>query len=118
MASNYAREFETGATRNTDVGKYDYEGFLHPLVLERYAEYMHKHRIQPDGSLRASDNWTKGIPKTAYSKSLVRHMMDVWLLYKGHKDVAVCDDIEESLCAVIFNSMGLLYEELMQRDIK
>src|SRR5687768_4320669 len=34
------REFETGATRNLDNGKLDYEGFLSPLVMERFAEYM------------------------------------------------------------------------------
>lgn len=50
------REFDTGATRTTEEGKYDYEGFLSPLVIERYGHYMHAHRIMPDGSLRDSDN--------------------------------------------------------------
>ena len=43
------RQFSTGATRDTDEGKYDYEGFFSPLVLERYGEYMNKHRQQSAG---------------------------------------------------------------------
>src|SRR5262249_20215749 len=57
-----ARIFKTGATRDTDTGKLDYEGFLSPLVLKRYAEYMHQHRVMKDGAMRASDNWQRGIP--------------------------------------------------------
>ena len=47
------RKFETGATRDEEIGKYDFEGFLAPTVLVRFAEYMHKHRIQADGNIRA-----------------------------------------------------------------
>lgn len=32
------RTFATGANRNSDEGKYDYEGFLSPIVLQRYLE--------------------------------------------------------------------------------
>ncbi len=56
------REFISGATRNSEEGKLDYEGFLSPLALARYAQYMHRHRELEDGTLRASDNWQKGIP--------------------------------------------------------
>ena len=31
------RKFETGATRNDDSNKYDYEGFLSPLILKALA---------------------------------------------------------------------------------
>lgn len=103
------RTFETGASRDTDDGKYDYEGFLSPQVLERFAAYMHKHRLQKDGSIRASDNWQKGIPDSAYMKSMWRHFMDVW---KWHRSVDEDLDIEEALCAVIFNAQGLLFELL------
>jgi len=103
-----ARTFDTGATRDTDEGKWDYEGFLSPLVLERYAEYMHKNRIQSDGELRDSDNWQKGIPKDAYMKSMWRHFMDVWMYHRGHDEW----QMEEALCAMLFNVMGYLYEEL------
>lgn len=111
------RQFDTGATRHTDEGKLDYEGFLSPLVLRRFAEYMHKNRVQADGGLRASDNWQKGIPMDAYMKSLLRHVMDTWTM---HRQYIVADsddlpgDLEEALCGVLFNAMGYLHELVKQ----
>jgi hypothetical protein len=107
------REFETGATRDTDNGKLDYEGFLSPLVVERYAEYLHSHRFQKDGTLRASDNWQKGIPLTAYMSSGWRHFMDWW---KAHRGYETPEDIETALCAVIFNASGYLHELLKEKQ--
>ena len=46
------RTFDTGASRDTEAGKLDFEGFLSPPVLERYAEYLNKHRVMADGSTR------------------------------------------------------------------
>lgn len=103
------RQFSTGATRNSDENKYDYEGFLSPLVLERFAQYMHKHRVQADGKLRDSDNWQKGIPKEAYMKSGWRHFFSWW---KSHRGLKTEEDIEESLCALLFNIQGYLHEHL------
>ena len=108
------RKFETGATRDADEGKYDYEGFLSPLVIKRFGEYMHKHRVQSDGSLRDSDNWQKGIPLSAYLKSAHRHYMDVWLHHRGLSDEAN-EPIEEALCALLFNISGYLHETCKQR---
>ena len=51
------RHFKSGATRDSDETKIDFEGFMSPLVIERFGEYMTKHRIQADGGLRDSDNW-------------------------------------------------------------
>lgn len=107
-----ARYFATGATRNTDEGKYDYEGFLSPLVIERFAEYMNKHRKQSDGKLRDSDNWQKGIPKDAYMKSGWRHFFDWW---KEHRGLGSREGIEEAICAVIFNAQGYLLEVLREK---
>jgi hypothetical protein len=107
------RKFETGATRDVDVNKFDYEGFYNPLVVERFAEYMHKHRVQPDGNLRDADNWQKGIPKDAYMKSGFRHFMDMWKQHRGYQGQ---DDLEESICALIFNAQGYLYELLKARN--
>lgn len=107
------RQFETGATRDQDTDKFDYEGFLSPAVLQRFAEYMHENRLQSDGQLRDSDNWQKGIPKEAYMKSLLRHVMDVWLDQRGQPSR---DDVETSLCAVMFNAMGLLFELMQERE--
>jgi hypothetical protein len=109
------RKFDTGATRDTDANKLDFEGFIHPLVIERYAEYMHKHRIQADGSLRDSDNWQKGIPKTAYMKSGWRHFFDWW---KEHRGFSTSAGIEEALCALIFNAMGYLSVLLTERNYR
>lgn len=108
------RQFETGATRDTDETKLDYEGFLSPLSLEAYAKYLHKHRIQADGKLRDSDNWQKGIPKAVYMKSMFRHFMEVWKLHREYpvQDPKTAQVIqkEEALCALAFNVLGYLHE--------
>ena len=105
------RTFETGATRDTDDGKLDYEGFLSPLVMECYARYMHAHRRQADGNLRASDNWQRGIPLDAYAKSGWRHWMDVWFHHRGVRHLAK-DTLVNALCACLFNVSGYLHETL------
>jgi hypothetical protein len=105
------RTFDTGATRDSDDGKFDYEGFLSPAVLEEFAAYMHRNRVQSDGSLRASDNWQKGIPVDQYMKSWWRHFMDVWMLHRGLEPASGVDMIT-SLCACLFNNMGMLHELL------
>jgi hypothetical protein len=104
------RCFQTGATRDSDDGKLDFEGFISPRVLYRFAEYMHRHRYQADGAVRASDNWQKGIPSEAYIKSLARHFMDLWWRWRDQPN----DDegINEALCAILFNAQGLLHERL------
>ena len=107
------RKFTTGATRDTDEGKYDYEGFLCPLVLRRFGEYMNKHRKQSDGSLRDSDNWQKGIPKEAYIKSCWRHFHDWWMEHRGY---ASREGLEDALCAILFNVMGYLHEILKAKE--
>jgi len=63
--------------------------------------------------MRACDNWQKGIPQTEYMKSLLRHVMDLWLLHRGLPPA--CDtvtDKEELLGAILFNVQGYLFEEL------
>jgi hypothetical protein len=112
------RTFESGATRDTAEGKLDYEGFLSPLALHRYAQYMNKHRVQSDGGLRDSDNWQKGIPLTQYLKSKWRHFMDIWAIRRGYPIIAVEPDLEEVLCADLFNTMGLLHECVKKRLFK
>lgn len=103
------RHFDTGATRDSDIEKLDYDGFLSPLVLKRYAEYMHQHRRQADGGLRASDNWQKGIPRSAYLKSGWRHFFSWW---SHHRGVPADESLEDALCALLFNVSGYLHEQL------
>jgi hypothetical protein len=106
------RQFASGANRDTDTGKLDYEGFYSPLVMERFAEYMNKNRKLKDGTTRDSDNWQKGIPFEAYMKSMYRHFMDVWMEHRGYDTKA---GQEEALCALIFNAQGYLFELLQAK---
>ena len=39
VVSATGRQFQTGAYRDTDNNKLDYEAFLSPIVLERYARF-------------------------------------------------------------------------------
>ena len=114
------REFDTGATRNNADHKPDYEGFLSPLFLESYAQYMHKHRFQADGKVRDSDNWQKGIPIPVYIKSAWRHFIDLWFLIRGHKRYCLDDkhelDIIEVCNALFFNIQGIAHETLKKSE--
>ena len=105
------RVFETGATRDEEDSKPSYRGFLSPVVLQRFGKYMLEHQVQADGDLRDPDNWKKGIPREAYLDSLLRHVMDLWLHHEGHSRLAV-EEIEEALCACLFNVQGYLHEQL------
>jgi len=100
------RVFSTGATRDNDGGKIDYDKFLSVEVIKRYGEYMLKHSIQSDGVAREGDNWKKGMSKSVYLSSAFRHFVSVWDLRSKNEK---CD---EELCALLFNVMGLLYEEV------
>lgn len=120
-ANDTTRLFETGATRDKDDNKLDYEGFLSPIVLRAFSEYMHECRLRnipPGETIRSSDNWQKGIPLDTYMKSGLRHVMEWWLIHRGY--VAVDEkgnvmDLVKVLCAVMFNVMGYLFEVLKQR---
>lgn len=103
------RTFPSGAIRDSDDEKLDPEGFLSPLAINRYCEYMHRHRRQADGGLRSSDNWQKGMPVDAYMKSLCRHLHDAHLCHRDCSAIAR-SSISDALCGVIFNAMGYLHE--------
>jgi hypothetical protein len=116
------RKFPTGATRDDDKEKLDYEGFLSPIVQETFAEYMHVHRRQSDGNLRDSDNWQSGFGSDHYSicmKSLFRHFMDLWCLHRGYKRFDKKDGHsitkEEAACAVLFNVQAYLHKLVEQK---
>jgi hypothetical protein len=109
------RKFETGATRDGDKRKPDYDGFLSPLALEAFGQYMHFNRHMADGSLRDSDNWQKGIPIKAYVKSLWRHFLDTWRYFRGYP---TAEGPVWALCGVIFNAQGLLHELLKEHPQK
>ena len=108
------RKFKTGATRDTELGKLDYEGFLSPAVLEAYARYMNKHRIQRDGQIRESDNWQKLFGDKHYDvcmKSLWRHFMDMW---KEHRGLKSRNGMEDALMGILFNVMAYTFKWLKE----
>ena len=107
------RVFESGATRDAEAHKPDYEGYLSPRVLVRFGQYMLKHGTQADGQPRTSDNWQKGIPKEQYLKSALRHMVAVWSTHRG---IQASESIEEALCGLLFNVQGYLHEWLKEKE--
>jgi hypothetical protein len=113
------RTFESGATRNLDDNKLDYEGFLSPAVLHAFAEYMHGKRMQADGTMRSSSNWKKGIPIEQYMKSMFRHFMDVWMLHSGEvpiqPETGKPVDYDEAFGGLLFNVMGMWHEIMKAR---
>lgn len=100
------RTFASGATRDTDQDKLDFDGFLSPHALRAFGQYMHRHRQQSDGQLRDSDNWQKGIPREQLRKSAFRHFLAWWELHRAGRDCT------EEACALLFNLMADLHESL------
>jgi len=112
------RKFKGGATRDTDKDKLDYEGFLSPIVLKAFAEYMHRHRKQSDGNMRDSDNWQRLFGEDHFDvcmKSLLRHVMDLWLEHRGFKSR---DGKKDALCGILFNAKVYLYKLLIDEEKK
>lgn len=123
--SGKMRKFEGGGTRDSNEGKYDFEGFLSPIVLEAYGKYMQKHRKQSDGTLRDSDNWQKHFGEKHYDvciKSMYRHFFDLWFLHRGYKRLDKKDNHkitkEEALMAILFNVMAYADKLLKGRKDK
>lgn len=107
--------FPTGATRGANDNKLSYKGFLSPIVLKRYAEYMHRARLRdiPEGqTIRQPDNWKKGIDKEHYADSLVRHTVEFWEALERKWPEQGSEALRDTLCAIMFNAMGYLYEDL------
>ena len=106
------REFDGGATRDCDLDKLDFEGFLSPYGLKRFAEYMHQHRSTAAG-VRDSDNWQSGMPLEVYIKSAWRHFFAWWEGHRlgvvGGKDVPL-SEVEDALCGLLFNTFGYLHQ--------
>jgi len=105
------RNFETGARRDSDVGKLDYEGALSPEVLRAFAIYMDFNRRLKDGTRRDTDDWQKGVPLDVYMKSASRHFMDWWL---SHRDYPISEGRIWALLGLMFNLQGYLHEYMKQ----
>lgn len=101
------REFPSGATRDTALGKIDPARYLHPATILMYARYMNEKEIMSDGSRRAGDNWQRGIPPEELRSSLARHHLDVDLHLKGcGKDAE--ESLDRALCGALFNTLALM----------
>lgn len=110
--------FDTGATRSEDTVRDDPEGYLSPLFMEMFFQYMTKHRVQADGEVRESDNWQKGIPLDRYMKGAWRHFFHLWQRHRGWEvtDELAADSIEEDMAALFFNLQGYAHEYLKNRQ--
>lgn len=114
------RTFDTGANRDSDTGKLDFEGFYSPLVMEAFATYMNFNRELADGSIRASDNWQRGMPLDVYVKSGWRHFFDWW---REHRGWPTKEGLVWALCGLLFNVQGYLHEilkanpQLLEREL-
>ena len=112
------RQFESGAARDSDdhPEKPSYFKALSPIVLREYVKYLGRHRTLPDGSKRDWDNWKSGIPMDVYADGLLRHSWAVWLILQGFKayDNHGEVNLKDSLCGVLFGTMGMLHEILKQ----
>ena len=113
------QQSSTGATRSSDEGKNDYEGFLSMPAIEEFGDYMTRHRTQADGKLRESDNWQKGMPLASYLKSLLRHVLELVGLSRGYISKRLQKEYpnhdfeflkRETACACWFNIQGYLHE--------
>jgi hypothetical protein len=115
------RQFETGASRDADdhPEKPSYYKALSPIVLREYVKYLGRHRTLPDGGKRDWDNWKNGIPIDVYMEGLLRHTMAVWLIQQGFRSFDNNGEVtlKDSLCGVMFNSIGMLHE-ILKDEIK
>lgn len=107
----YTKEFDSGSTRSAEPLE-DYEGFLSPLVIREFGKYMARHRSNKKGDIRQPDNWQKGMPKARYMRSMARHFLDVWQLWRMHP-VGDGEALLDALCALMFNVQGMILEVLI-----
>lgn len=105
------RQFPSGAIRDSNLNKPHYEGYFSPLVIKRFGRFMLEHETLADGSRRAPDNWQQGFGVDATMDSLWRHFVDLCLCHDGFESESR-EDIENTLCAIIFNAQSYLYEIL------
>ena len=107
------RTFSTGANRDELTGKPGYEGFLSPIVLWAYGQYMHRKQTLSSGKVREPDNWQKGMERDVYMDSLLRHVIDLWLYHRGFGEHAT-DSLDDCLAGLFFNTQGYWFETLLE----
>ena len=100
--SGQRQQFETGAVRDTAVGKSRPD-----LVSQHFLNRLGAHLAK--GALKYTDNnWKKGMPLSRFWASAWRHMVAVGM---GKTD-------EDHLSAVAFNIMAIVhFQELNRHDL-
>ncbi len=114
------RTFASGATRDVVDGKFDYDGFLSPHLIEAFGTYMHFNRHLPDGSTRPGDNWQHGFDEGVARSSLWRHFNDFWRATRptepgGHEYYPIKENVLWAAMGVIFNTQAMVHV-LMKDD--
>lgn len=114
------RDFDTGATRDSADWKFDLKGFLSARTVQLLGAYMHFHRKQADGKLRASDNWKLGIPIPVYEESLTRHFFE-WLgALERQKEYPESPKFDNgsivAALGMLFNLQGWLHEQARRME--
>lgn len=101
--------YEQGATREGEDDKLDIEGFLSPLVIEAYSQYMHFNRKLPDGTMRSGSDWQNGMPFNRLMRSMWRHFKDCWM---EHRLWTTKEGRVFALCGLLFNTIAYLHQVL------
>ena len=103
-------QFETGAVRDSQVGKPDFIETISQIALLRFAKYMTGKK-----SKYGDGNFKKGIPIESYKVSIVRHINKVLAAeeyrMRGHEVPAELEPNEDHLSAIVFNILGWMHEE-------
>jgi Domain of unknown function (DUF5664) len=115
---NNAEQLDPSVVRADSSDKLQPARVLSAPVMVAYLEYMQETQRNLDGTVgRAPDNWKKGISQDSYMSSLMRHILAVWAMHQAGRcrDEETGDELSLELCAVLFNAMGYLHEELRAR---
>lgn len=103
-------QFNTGAIRDTQDGKLDFVETMAWMAIAEYSKYMTAKKAK-----YGSGNFHKGIPVESYQASLMRHIVKYLCIaecrQRGVIPPAWMEAHEDHLCAVIFNTLGIIYEE-------
>lgn len=125
------RTFNTGANRNSDVGKVRYHGALSPLFVKGYGEYIEENSLLPDGTRRSNGNWQNlfGTPEEheeVCNESKYRHYEDYRLIKDGFLEQSrpyledgitnVIDAKLKSLYGDLFNTQAIIFKLLLEKQ--
>jgi hypothetical protein len=106
------RVFETGAMRNSGKNKLHFASCFDPRILNDYAQFIRT----SNKDKRDDANWKLGIPVDEALQSLLRHVVDLWMLVEGFQPERPEDytlpTVEEACAAIWFNTQVIWRNEL------